>query len=189
MGGNTGGKGAGGKGRKPKPKEEGPPEKTKAEIEQEQRALLVINQAKKEAVLREQREALRSEVKPADEKLALVMNPKTMRPEKVPEVDKHWLDKSLRLLPCLRGDDGSGPAALQTAEFLQALEADFDALLNMPHGVFWSHAVHDVKRLRKCLDAYLQHPPGHEGTARALVCIYLRLSQRTEGPTAFLSKG
>ena len=36
-----------------------------------------------------------------------------------------------------RQQRGSGPAALQTVEFLQALQADFDALLGMPHGVFW----------------------------------------------------
>lgn len=188
--------------RPPPPKKDaGPTEKSRTEIEQEQRALVQIHAAKKAAHLREQREELRKEVKAADAKKTVVLDRSTQQVIQVAEVDARWLERDRVFLPCLPGDEGNGSEQLRTLEFLQAMDEDLSALLRMPYARFWSHVAFEPQ-LRPCLDAFLRHAPRGAvdyrrvdpdvdacrlAVTRGVLLVYLRLSQVRESEEAFLT--
>jgi hypothetical protein len=72
--------------------------------------------------------------------------------EKIPDIDKYWLDKSLEFLPFLPQDNDR---LSEDDELILLINMDLSALLKMKYNQFWSHVVHS-QSFQKFLDTFLR---------------------------------
>jgi len=137
----------------PKPKESY--DKPKAEWEANQELIKNEKNEEKRHFIQMEMETKLEENKPIDEALTWVPRP-GKDPEKIPDVDKYWVQEDLKFLSFLPQDeDTTDQRAL--LDFLRLTVQEFETLLKMPFNVFWCHILYT--EFPRVLETYLRFGP------------------------------
>lgn len=145
---------------KRKKQEEVEPQKTKKDIEAEQRLLIQENERKRAQFFQDEAAKKVQDRKEADASVTYVEDKDTRKPKAVADISDYW-KSDLGMLPFTPGDnvggaeDGDDIDPQDRLEYLQMFNEQLGQLLRLKFHVFWSQMIYDDK-VRRVLDSYLR---------------------------------